>query len=167
MKALISIVLLTIAPSTVLGTACTADNVLRALRANSAKASPFCSTYSLPPSNQPLPTYVSQYPASRVSSGCSCLITATSSTSTTSTVIPATPSPTSPVGPVCEGELIRNGNFETVVNGKPEPWFFYPENHNYGWSSYANMNISGGNHYASVPYTFESLRLSNLMIVGT
>ncbi|KAL9052585.1 MAG: hypothetical protein Q9206_004261, partial [Seirophora lacunosa] len=75
---------------------CNADNVLRALQANSAKASPFCSTYTLPPPGQPLPTYVSQYPASRVSSGCSCLVTPgpttlqTSTTSSLSTLSPST-----------------------------------------------------------------------------
>lgn len=155
MKALIFTALFTLAPSVVRSTACKADNVLRALRANSAKASPFCSTYTRPPPNQPLPTYVSQYPASRVSSGCSCLITTTSSITTTlktstiaTTTTPSTPSPTDPPDYVCEGEVLRNGNFQTLVKGKPEPWIFAPETHNNGQSTYAGTGSSGGNTYA-------------------
>lgn len=90
--------------------ACNADNVLRALRR--ASATSFCSTYTLPPPNQPLPTYVSAFPASRVSSGCSCL---------------NTPTPTPPPNqPQCSGELIRNGNFSILTNGFPEPWIPAP-----------------------------------------
>lgn len=124
---------------------CNADNVLRALQVNKVKASPFCSTYTLPPPDQPLPTYVSQYPASRVSSGCSCLITpgpttlttsttssSSSSTSkplTTTTIIstPTTPSATptyTPPARQCSGELIRNGDFQTVSNRQALPWEF-------------------------------------------
>lgn len=159
MKAFILTALLTLAPNVVRSTACNADNVLRALRANSAKASPFCSTYTRPPPNQPLPTYVSQYPASRVSSGCSCLITTTSSTTTTlktsttsttttTSTTSSTPSPTNPPDYVCEGEVLRNGNFQTLVNGKPEPWIFSPETHNNGQSTYAGTGSAGGNTYA-------------------
>ncbi|KAL8778837.1 MAG: hypothetical protein Q9213_007229 [Squamulea squamosa] len=117
---------------------CNADNVLRALRHNGAQASPFCSTYTLPPPNQPLPTYVSQYPASRVSSGCSCLITpgptasttcttSSSSTSKTSTSCPAATTVT-PGSYQCCGELIRNGGFQTIIGrAGPIPWEFAQE----------------------------------------
>ena len=87
--------------------ACNADNVLRALRR--ASATSFCSTYTLPPPNQPLPTYVSGFPASRVSSGCSCL---------------NTPAPTPQ--PPCSGDLIKNGDFSTLTNGFPQPWIAAP-----------------------------------------
>ena len=112
--------LLAFAPTAALGAGCNADNVLRALRVNSAKASPFCSTYTQPPPNQPLPTYVSQYPASRVSSACTCLIT-TTTLSTTST---PTPSPTT--NP-CKTNKITNGDFETLVNNVPVSWTFAGE----------------------------------------
>ena len=158
MKLFASIILLSLVPSTVVCTICNADNVLRALRVNSAKASPFCSTYTRPPPNQPLPTYVSQYPASRVSSGCSCLITSTSLTSTsttlrtsTTTTASATPTPTydpNPPGFVCKGEVLQNGNFDSLVNGKPEPWIFAPETHNNGQSTSAGFSTSGGNTVA-------------------
>ncbi|KAL8899588.1 MAG: hypothetical protein Q9207_006110 [Kuettlingeria erythrocarpa] len=125
---------------------CNADNVLRALQVNKVSASPFCSTYTLPPPDQPLPTYVSQYSASRVSSGCSCLITpgpttlTTSTTSssssskpptittTTSTATTTSTTPTSTPGVrQCSGELIRNGGFQTVVSqGVALPWEFAP-----------------------------------------
>ena len=112
--------LLALAPTAALSAGCNADNVLRALRVNSAKASPFCSTYTQPPPNQPLPTYVSQYPASRVSSACTCLIgAATSSTTTT-----PTPSPTT--NP-CKTNKITNGDFETLINNVPESWTFAGE----------------------------------------
>ncbi|KAL8749545.1 MAG: hypothetical protein Q9184_006766 [Pyrenodesmia sp. 2 TL-2023] len=119
---------------------CNADNVLRALRVNQASASPFCSTYTLPPPNQPLPTYVSQYPALRVSSGCSCLITpgpttlTTSTTSASSSSEPSTTTTTTSATPTytpgvrqCSGELIRNGGFQTVINRiEAPPWAFLP-----------------------------------------
>lgn len=119
---------------------CNADNVLRALRVNKASASPFCSTYTLPPPDQPLPTYVSQYPASRVSSGCSCLITpgpttlTTSTTSASSSSEPSTTTTTTSATPTytpgvrqCSGELIRNGGFQTVINRfEAPPWAFAP-----------------------------------------
>lgn len=105
MKTSSCIVLLALETSAVLA-ACNADNVLRALRNNAANASPFCSTYT----NQPLPTYISQYPASRISSACSCLIT-------------PSPTPTStPGSSQCRGELIRNGGFRTLANGDVPPW---------------------------------------------
>ena len=135
--------LLALAPGTAWGIVCNADNVLRALRANSAKASPFCSTYTNPPPNQPLPTYVSQYPASRVSSACTCLITpatvttltptsttfssSTTSTSSTPTCTSAsTPYPT-PTNYVCSGELVSNPSFDTTAcNNQAPPWIFAP-----------------------------------------
>ena len=112
-----TICLLALAPGVALGAVCNADNVLRALRANSAKASPFCSTYTQPPPNQPLPTYVSQYPASRVSSACSCLITT-----------PPTPTatPTPPADP-CKTNKIANGDFQQLVNNEPANWIFAGE----------------------------------------
>ena len=79
--------LLVLCPGVALGAGCNADNVLRALRANQAQASPFCSTYTQSPANQPLPTYVSQYPATRVASACLCLVTATTASSSTSSVL--------------------------------------------------------------------------------
>ena len=98
MKAIAITALLSLAPNLVSGIFCSVDNILRALRANTAKATPFCSTYASPPPNQPLPTYISQYPASRVSSGCTCLIT-----------------PTTPPYP-CQssGELLKDGDFQYV-----------------------------------------------------
>lgn len=107
MKLLPALCLLALTPNAVLG-ACNADNVLRALQRSSAQASPFCSTYTQPPPNQPLPTYVSQYPASRVSSACSCLIT-------------STPTPTPDA---CKSDRIINGNFETLVNYQATSWNF-------------------------------------------
>ncbi|CAO1603369.1 hypothetical protein XANCAGTX0491_006957 [Xanthoria calcicola] len=148
--------------------ACNADNVLRALQNNAAKASPFCSTYTLPPPNQPLPTYVSQYPASRVSSGCSCLITPGPTTLTTSTTRPTTISTTSssslsrtstttstlpsytPGQLQCSGELIRNGNFETTTSAsEAPPWeFAQPVNPNSGQESRADLVFDNGTNYA-------------------
>ena len=110
MRLLPTLCLLALTPSVALG-ACNADNVLRALQRYSAQASPFCSTYTQPPPNQPLPTYVSQYPASRVSSGCSCLIT-------------STPTPTPTPTPDCKSDRIINGNFEELVNYEPAYWNF-------------------------------------------
>ncbi|KAI4205594.1 MAG: hypothetical protein LQ350_000373 [Teloschistes chrysophthalmus] len=135
--------LLALAPSAALAAVCNADNVLRALRGHSAQASPFCSTYTLPPPNQPLPTYVSAYPASRVSSACSCFITptpttlttsttSTSSTSSSSTTTSSTSSsttttsdPSSTPNP-CQSDVITNGDFHLGANGKPDPWVFSP-----------------------------------------
>ena len=116
--------LLVLAPTAALSAGCNADNVLRALSVNSAKASPFCSTYTLPPPNQPLPTYVSQYPASRVSSACTCLIKTTSSSSSSSSTSSSTPSPTS--NP-CKTNKITNGDFEALVNNVPVSWTFAGE----------------------------------------
>ncbi|KAI4190218.1 MAG: hypothetical protein L6R41_000924 [Letrouitia leprolyta] len=141
--------LLFTAPLAVFGTACNADNVLRALKANSASASPFCKTYTLPPPNQPLPTYVSAYPASRVSSACSCFVAPTSTTLTTSTtskltssstttthsvttsIKTSTTSPTSssttstaspdPTDYACYGDLIRNGGFQITSKAGVSP----------------------------------------------
>ncbi|KAI4117470.1 MAG: hypothetical protein LQ345_002308 [Seirophora villosa] len=160
---------------------CNADNVLRALQANSAKASPFCSTYTLPPPGQPLPTYVSQYPASRVSSGCSCLITpgptilTTSTTSSPSTTITTTSTasssstselattttttstePTFTPGTLqCTGELVRNGGFQTLANRGAPPWEFAPPvNPNSGQESRAVLVYGpDGNNNAYVYYT--------------
>ena len=131
--------------------ACNADNVLRALRANSAKASPFCSTYTIPPPNQPLPTYVSQYPASRVSSACTCVITQTTTSTSTSSTTSSTSSTTPPT-PVstCKNERITNGNFEEKVNNQPVVWQFADEvqdpsgNGTYTLSTFNNEN---GNTY--------------------
>ena len=95
--------LLVLLPSGALGVTCNDDNVWHALRSKSADATAFCSTYILPPPNQPLPTYKSQYPASRVSSACSCLpmigttlstSKSTSTSSTTATSQTLTPTPT-------------------------------------------------------------------------
>ncbi|KAL8836473.1 MAG: hypothetical protein Q9170_002906 [Blastenia crenularia] len=145
--------------------ACNADNVLRALQANKASASPFCSTYTLPPPNQPLPTYVSQYPASRVSSGCSCLITpgpstlTTSTTSSSSTSIVSTTTTTTsttstftPGSLQCSGELIRNGGFQAVATGTAPPWEFAPPvNPNSGQESRASLLLGAdGNNNASL-----------------
>ncbi|CAF9940008.1 MAG: hypothetical protein HETSPECPRED_002133 [Heterodermia speciosa] len=132
---------------------CNADNVLRALRANSAQASPFCSTYTLPPPNQPLPTYVSQYPASRVSSACTCLITQ----STTSTSISSTTSSTSSTTPptpvsTCKTERITNGNFEQKLNNQPVAWQFAGEVHDpsgNGAYTLSTFNDENGNTYGS------------------
>ena len=153
MKTLTTIALLALVPDIVLGTTCNADNVLRALRANSAQASPFCSTYTLPPPNQPLPTYVSQYPASRVSSACTCLITTTTTstattltTSTTSTTTSSSPTPT--FTDPCRGDLIQNGGFENTVNYQPVPWIFAPETQNNGQSTVASTYTGNGNTYA-------------------
>ena len=122
--------LLVLLPRCALGISCNADNVLRALRSKSAEATSFCSTYTLPPPNQPLPTYVSQYPASRVSSACSCLPTtattlSTSTSSTSSTT--ATSQTTSPTPDPCVGELIRNGGFGGYPDYSSAPWVFAPE----------------------------------------
>ncbi|KAL8941493.1 MAG: hypothetical protein Q9211_001798 [Gyalolechia sp. 1 TL-2023] len=169
--------LLALTPSVAFA-ACNADNVLRALEANAPKASPFCSTYTLPPPDQPLPTYVSQYPASRVSSGCSCLITTgpttltTSTTSTTSTTATtattsttlsssiSTTSTTTSTTPTfvpgqiqCSGELVRNGAFQTIANGGgAPPWeFALPVNPNSGEESRASLVVGAdGNNYATM-----------------
>lgn len=126
--------LLSLAPNLVYGIVCNADNVLRALQNNAAKASPFCSTYTSPPPNQPLPTYVSQYPASRVSSGCTCLITSTT-----------TPAP-------CQSTnyLIRAGDFQSVSAANTSPWeFALPVNPNSGQETRASLvTDSSGNNYA-------------------
>ncbi|KAL8707616.1 MAG: hypothetical protein Q9220_007403 [cf. Caloplaca sp. 1 TL-2023] len=98
---------------------CNSDNVLRALQANRASATPFCSSFiDIPVSTifksvagvkattttitttrtstiisnflSPLPTYVSQYSTSQVSSACSCLSVPTSTetyTASTSTLV--------------------------------------------------------------------------------
>ncbi|KAL8674834.1 MAG: hypothetical protein Q9168_000815 [Polycauliona sp. 1 TL-2023] len=156
--------LLAWAPSQVFA-ACNADNVLRALQANAAKASPFCSTYTLPPPAQPLPTYVSQYPASRVSSGCSCLVTPGPTTLTTSTTptttssslstssTSSTPSATPTFVPgqlQCSGELIRNGGFQSRTStGEAFPWeLAAPVNPNSGQESRAELLSDNGNVYA-------------------
>lgn len=161
MKRLIVTIFLAFAPSVAFA-ACNADNVLRALRANAPKASPFCSTYTLPPPNQPLPTYVSQYPASRVSSGCSCLITpgstalttaTTFTTSSSSSTIASTstiPSATPTFVPgqlQCSGELVRNGGFQYTTSASEAPlWeFALPVNPNSGQESRAELRFDNGN----------------------
>ena len=165
MKTTLTLLFLSSAPFTVLGAACNADNVLRALRANSAKASLFCSTYTSPPSGQPLPTYISQYPASRVSSACSCLATPTATTLTTTTTPGASSTSTTPITAstsssitlsqtpsptdyTCHGELIQNGNFEALVNYQPVPWSFAPETQNNGASTVATTFTANNNTYA-------------------
>ncbi|KAI9863057.1 MAG: hypothetical protein M1824_000745 [Vezdaea acicularis] len=98
--------------------ACNADNLLRALRANAAAATPFCRTFigigtitktTSPPGvtatvvsytvgeglsyfpggtkieSIPIPTFVETYPASRISSGCSCLSAPSATTTVTLT----------------------------------------------------------------------------------
>ncbi|KAL9583611.1 MAG: hypothetical protein Q9212_002607 [Teloschistes hypoglaucus] len=156
---------LALAPSAALAAVCNADNVLRALRHHSAEASPFCSTYTLPPPNQPLPTYVSAYPASRVSSACSCFITATPTTLTTSTTSTSTTSTSStssstttsstsssttttsdPTPNPCRGDVITNGDFHLGANGKPDPWVFSPATS----SSGGTTSTSFGEGYASL-----------------
>ena len=132
MKVLNVVALVGLAPITVVGLGCNADNVLRALRVNSAKASPFCSTYTRPPPNQPLPTYVSQYPASRVSSACSCFVTTSSTTSRTS----STPTPTPYY---CETDALTNGDFNTQANGKADPWVAAPSSNANGQSTSASF----------------------------
>ena len=143
MKTITIAALFALAPSAATAAVCNADNVLRALRGHSAQASPFCSTYTRPPPNQPLPTYVSTYPASRVSSACSCLLTTSSSTSTTSstktssttsssktstsTTASVTPTPTPYY---CETDAITNGDFKLLANGKPDPWILAPATSN-------------------------------------
>ncbi|KAL8810690.1 MAG: hypothetical protein Q9223_002166 [Gallowayella weberi] len=160
MKTIYIVSLLSLAPSVVIG-ACSSDNVLRALQANSAKASPFCSTYTLPPPNQPLPTYVSQYPASRVSSGCSCLITPGPSTLTPSTTSTrATSTTTSSY--VCQrtSSLIQNGGFETVVNGGAPPWeFALPVGTGSGQNAAASLVVGGS--AACCTGNYVSLRIPN------
>lgn len=132
--------------------ACNADNVLRALQNNRASASPFCSTYTLPPPNQPLPTYVAQYPASRVSSGCSCLNTPASTTLKTSTSssssTSATPTTTTIPSYQCSGDLIRNGGFQTVVNGEAPPWQFAPRDSPTSGQESQAVLVVGSNNYA-------------------
>ena len=163
MKTFAVATLLSLAPSTVYGLVCNADNVLRALRANSASASPFCSTYIRPPPNQPLPTYVSAYPASRVSSGCSCLITPTSttlttlttstSTSTTKSSTTSTTSTTSsptPTADACKAEHIQNGGFQTLTDGRAYAWVFQdPHDDGNGHTSTTTVGSDNGNNYGS------------------
>ena len=173
MKVLTVAALVSLAPTLVVGLGCNADNVLRALRANSAKASPFCSTYTRPPPNQPLPTYVSQYAASKVTSACSCLITTSStrsstsstssptistrwwtsskrsSTSTTSSSTSSTTTPSSTPTPTpyyCETDALTNGDFNLQANGKADPWVAAPPSNANGQSTSASF----GNSYALV-----------------
>jgi hypothetical protein len=101
------------APNLVERSGCNADNALRALRATqrAAVATPFCRAYIDIPtvtitvtatptvvperlarqSSVPIPTFISQYPASRISSACSCL--SLPPATATQTVFP--PKPTS------------------------------------------------------------------------
>ncbi|KAK6542241.1 hypothetical protein TWF694_006204 [Orbilia ellipsospora] len=69
---------------TLITASCNADNCLRALRRYSPAALTFCSQFLATTSHTAiaLPSYVSQYPSSRVSSGCLCLSTASSSSKT-------------------------------------------------------------------------------------
>ena len=137
MKTFTCVVLIALRASAALA-ACNADNVLRALQRNAVKASSFCNTYTLSPPNQALPTFVSQYPATRIASGCSCLIT------TTPRPIPGTLQ--------CSGELIRNGDFQTVANGGAPPWeFALPVNPKSGQEPRASV-VTGadGNKFAWV-----------------
>ncbi|KAI9796884.1 MAG: hypothetical protein M1833_005933 [Piccolia ochrophora] len=96
----------TVIPTTSL--VCNQDNVLRALGdpRYSASASTFCSTYLTGPTDAPLPTYVSEFPANRVSSACECFnsintivptpdINTALTTSSTETLTSSTPTSTS------------------------------------------------------------------------
>ncbi|EPS36638.1 hypothetical protein H072_9858 [Dactylellina haptotyla CBS 200.50] len=78
------------AQSTTTSLACHADNVLRALKNTQviSAAVTFCSTFPASTTN-PLPTYVSQFPASRVSSACRCLTVTSTTTSSTTTSAPS------------------------------------------------------------------------------
>ncbi|KAL9039881.1 MAG: hypothetical protein Q9214_004699 [Letrouitia sp. 1 TL-2023] len=146
--------LLALSPTAGFAVGCNADNVLRALQRFSASASPFCSTYTLPPPDQPLPTYVSQYPASRVSSGCSCLITPTTTSTTQSTTLTTstttlstTPSPGTSV---CRGEVVRNGGFDETINNEPVAWVFAGETQQpNGQTTLATSTSRGNNVVAS------------------
>lgn len=140
--------LLVLLPCGALGISCNADNVLRALRSKSADATAFCSTYTLPPPNQPLPTYVSQYPASRVSSACTCLATTattlSTSTSTSASSTTVTSQTASPTPDACVGELITNGGFGGYPSYSYAPWVLGPS------SDYAvaEIDFQSGNQYA-------------------
>ncbi|KAF3940988.1 hypothetical protein ABW19_dt0209110 [Dactylella cylindrospora] len=108
---------------------CNADNVLRALRNPSVSnaASTFCSTFTTATSSVPLPTYVSQYPASRVSSACTCLMTAVPSTTTTTT--PVTSSTTTPITSSTTSSTISTIASTTTSSnlpcGTPEAYPYY------------------------------------------
>ena len=152
MKLTALVTTLALAPCGAVAVVCNADNVLRALRSKGADAASFCSTYTLPPPDQPLPTYVSQYPASRVSSGCSCLVTTTSiiaSTLTTSITTSAsvtsptvTPSPTN--NPCNAGDLITNGGFGGYPDYSAAPWVLGPDANN----GVAQIEMENGARYA-------------------
>ena len=148
MKSAALSLLLVLLPCGALGISCNADNVLRALRSKSADATAFCSTYTLPPPNQPLPTYVSQYPASRVSSACSCLATtattlSTSTTTSTSSTTATSQTP-SPTPDACVGELITNGGFGDYPGYSSAPWVLGPETD----TALARTEFQSGNQYA-------------------
>ncbi|KAL8706977.1 MAG: hypothetical protein Q9201_000025 [Fulgogasparrea decipioides] len=105
---------------------CNRDNCLRALAATPTKASAFCSTYTATTNTATtaFPAYASACTnsPSRVSSACSCVVTAPPSC-TPSTVIQ---------GP------IRNGGFDNYANPPGDsstsqpPWYFDRESNAYG-----------------------------------
>ncbi|KAI4094710.1 MAG: hypothetical protein LQ339_007434 [Xanthoria mediterranea] len=133
---------------------CNSDNVLNALRANSAAASPFCLTFghvAIPTITVPkagvtptvttttsyyyksyfpngrylesiaVPGYVSQYSATRVSSGCSCLLTSSTATVTAAPTMTTTTTETRSYtgsGDVCWTRTTVPGGY-TVTAGDP------------------------------------------------
>lgn len=126
---------------------CNSDNVLRALQANSASATPFCSSFIdipvktifksvagvkattttvttthvstiIPNFLSPLPTYVSQYSTSQVSSACSCLSVPTSTDTETASVstvfsISTVYSTTTATGACATGPIIPGAHLVT------------------------------------------------------
>lgn len=117
---------LIVAPYRVCVLVCHSDNVPHALWNNAPS-----STHSQPPPNQPLLTYVSQYPAPRVSSGCNCLVTPT---------VLSNPCQRS-------GNIIKEGGFQTLKGGNVSPWKFALQvSPNSGQGSSASLvHARGGN----------------------
>ena len=100
----------TITPSPTTPPICYEDNEFRALLRFSTEARPFCATYTV--AGGPLPTYVSQFASSAISSACTCLAQTSTTTpggTTTSgsgsmSMGTSIPSPTSPgpsPSPIC------------------------------------------------------------------
>ncbi|KAI4192483.1 MAG: hypothetical protein LQ350_008636 [Teloschistes chrysophthalmus] len=149
------------APSLEKRLVCSQDNVLRALQANSAAASPFCVTFGhipIPTITVPVrgvtptvttvssyygksyfpggrylesiavPSYLSQYSATRVSSGCSCLVTSSTSTVTAAptmtTTVTNTVTTTLSDGP-CGGTKTIPGGHTVTAAGPVESVVHY------------------------------------------
>ncbi|KAI4092209.1 MAG: hypothetical protein LQ339_007975 [Xanthoria mediterranea] len=132
--------------------ACNADNVLRALQNNAAKASPFCSTYTLPPPNQPLPTYVSQSDNlddfhDQTHDNIHDLVLVAFE----NLVLIAFENLDHNFH-LADGQLIRNGDFETTTSAsEAPPWeFAQPVNPNSGQESRATLVFDNDTNYAPV-----------------